>query len=193
MPSPSGCSGQIKVTVGGFASELFTLPGNLNYLLRDDIQANEDDRLKTAYSILTPKRYWEGQFAPPVPNPVIVSGFGVIRTYTNNGAVRRHTGVDLRAGMKTPVLASASGRVALSQPMDIHGNNIVIDHGWGIYSEYAHLSERYVVAGQYVLQGDILGLSGNTGRSTGPHIHWEIAVGGTWVSPVDFYKTRLPQ
>jgi murein DD-endopeptidase MepM/ murein hydrolase activator NlpD len=77
--------------------------------------------------------------------------------------------------------------------MDIHGNNVIIDHGWGIYSEYAHLSQRYVVPGQFVLQGDVIGLSGNTGRSTGPHIHWEIAVGGTWVSPVEFYKTKLPQ
>jgi len=184
---------QIKVAVGGFASELFTLPGNLNYLLRDDIQFNEDDRLQTIYSILTPTRYWEGQFVPPVPNPAIVSGFGVIRTYTNNGSVRRHTGIDLRAGTGTPVLASASGRVALSRPMDIHGNNVIIDHGWGIYSEYAHLSQRYVVPGQFVLQGDVIGLSGNTGRSTGPHIHWEIAVGGTWVNPIDFYKIRLPQ
>lgn len=185
--------GQVTVMNGGFISESFTLPGNLNYLLRDDVQANEDDRLVTAYSIITPTRYWDGQFTPPVANPTVVSLFGTFRTYLNNGAVRRHTGVDFRANVGTPVLAAANGRVVLSRPMDIHGNNVIIDHGWGVYTEYAHLSERYVVPGQFVLQGDVIGLSGNTGRSTGPHIHWEIAVAGVWVSPTVFIQSRLPQ
>jgi hypothetical protein len=185
--------GQVTVAGGGFIAESFTLPGNLNYLLRDDVQANEDDRLTTVYSIITPTRYWDGQFTPPIPSPVVVSLFGTVRTYTNTGTVRRHTGIDFRASVGTPVLAAANGRVALSRPMDIHGNNIVIDHGWGIYSEYAHLSERYVVPGQFVLQGDVIGMSGNTGRSTGPHVHWEIAVGGVWVNPVLFAQIRLPQ
>ncbi len=182
---------QISVQLGQFLAETFVLPGNLLYLLRDDIQANEDDRLMAAYSIVTPTRYWEGTFTPPV-NPIPVSPYGAVRTY-NGGQVRRHTGQDLRALMGTPVLASASGRVVLSRPMDIHGNNIVIDHGWGIYTEYAHLSERYVVPGQFVLQGDVLGLSGNTGRSTGPHVHWEVAVGGVWVNPLAFAQLKLPQ
>jgi murein DD-endopeptidase MepM/ murein hydrolase activator NlpD len=182
----------LTVALGQFIAEPFTLPGNLNYLLRDDVQANEDDRLITAYSIITPERYWEGAFTPPINSPT-VSPFGSVRTYTNNGAVRRHTGIDFRASVGTPVLASASGRVVLSRPMDIHGNNIVIDHGWGIYTEYAHLSERYVVPGQFVLQGDVIGLSGNTGRSTGPHIHWEVAIAGVWISPLAFAQMKLPQ
>jgi murein DD-endopeptidase MepM/ murein hydrolase activator NlpD len=177
---------------GGFATEIFTLPASLNYLLRDDVQANEDDRLLSAYNMITPNRYWEGSFVQPINSPV-VSAFGVIRNYTNNGATRRHTGVDLVASMGTPVLAAASGRVALSRPMDIHGNNVVIDHGWGVYTEYAHLSDRYVLPGQLVLQGDVLGLSGNTGRSTGPHLHWEVAVAGVWVNPVLFLQVKLPQ
>lgn len=182
----------ISVANGGFIAEPFTLPNYLNYLLRDDIQQNEDMRLGDVYDIVTPKKYWEGTFNPPVNSPLI-SSFGAVRTYTNTGAVRRHTGVDLRATMGTPVLASASGRVALSRPMDIHGNNVVIDHGYGIFTEYAHLSERYVVPGQFVLQGDVIGLSGNTGRSTGPHIHWEVSVGGVVVNPLVFAGLRLPQ
>lgn len=180
-----------SVQSGQFVAETFVLPSNLFYLLRDDVQANEDDRLLSTYSIVTPTRYWEGAFTPPV-NSGLVSPFGAVRTY-NGGQVRRHTGQDLRASMGTPVLASANGRVVLSRPMDIHGNNIVIDHGWGIYTEYAHLSERYVVPGQFVLQGDVIGLSGNTGRSTGPHVHWEVAVGGVWVNPIAFSQLKLPQ
>jgi murein DD-endopeptidase MepM/ murein hydrolase activator NlpD len=178
------------VSPGGFLAEPITLPGSLLYMIKPDVQANEDARLLGAYSLITPQRYWEGAFSKPV-NSIPTSAFGGIRNY-NGIATLRHTGQDLQAVVGTPVLASASGRVVLSRLMDIHGNNIVIDHGWGIYSEYAHLSERYVVPGQFVLQGQIIGLSGNTGRSTGPHLHWEIAINGIWVNPLDFMQMTLP-
>jgi len=154
------------------------------------VQQSEDRRLLSTYSIVTPVRFWDGAFTMPV-NGALGSPFGSWRLY--NGTVqKRHTGYDLRAAFGTPVLASASGRVVLSRPLDIHGENVVIDHGWGVFSEYAHLSARYVVPGQFVLQGDVIGLSGNTGRSTGPHLHWEIAVNGIWVNPVAFTQLKLP-
>ncbi len=185
--------GTLKVASGQFIAEDPTqliMPANKLNLLRDDVQQSEDTRLLNTYSLVTPVRYWEGMFTPPVNGP-LSSPFGSFRTY-NGTVTRRHTGYDFRAPAGTPVLASASGRVVLSRPLDIHGNNVVIDHGWGIYSEYAHLSERYVVPGQFVLQGDVIGLSGNTGRSTGPHVHWEIAVNGVWVNPLTFMQTKLP-
>ncbi len=185
-------SSSFAVASGQFIATNFVLPGNLMYLTRDDIQINEDDRLLSAYSIITPTRYWDGGFTPPVKGGLIAP-FGEVRSYTGSLAIRRHTGQDLQASMGTPVLASANGRVVLSRLMDIHGNNIIIDHGWGIYSEYAHLSQRYVVPGQFVLQGDVIGLSGNTGRSTGPHVHWEISVDDVWVNPIEFAKIKLPQ
>lgn len=181
----------LAVASGQFIAETLILPGELLYLLKDDVQANEDTRLLDAYSIITPIRYWEGAFTMPL-NGLLQSPFGTVRQY-NGKVTRRHTGQDMRAANGTPVLASASGQVVLSRPMDIHGNNIVINHGWGVYSEYAHLSERYVVPGQFVLQGDVIGLSGNTGRSTGPHIHWEIAVSDIWVNPIAFMQIKLPQ
>ena len=183
--------GTFKVASGQFVEEPpFTLPGDKLFLLRDDIQQSEDLRLLSTYSMITPIKFWEGAFTMPV-NGGLSSPFGSVRYY--NGTVkRRHTGYDLRAPSGIPVLASASGRVVFSGPLDIHGNNIIIDHGWGIFSEYAHLSERYVVPGQFVLQGDVIGLSGSTGRSTGPHVHWEIAVNGIWVNPISFMQIRLP-
>lgn len=188
--TPITWASTFSVTSGQFLAQTVNLPNSLLYLTHSDVQANEDDRLLTAYSIVTPTRYWEGTFTPPV-NSIPVSPFGAVRNY-NNLATLRHTGQDFRASIGTPVLASASGEVVLSRLMDIHGNNIVIDHGWGIYSEYAHLSERYVVPGQFVIQGQIIGLSGNTGRSTGPHVHWEIAVDDVWVNPLDFAQLQLP-
>jgi murein DD-endopeptidase MepM/ murein hydrolase activator NlpD len=191
--STAAWEGTLKVSSGQFIAEdptQFYLPSNKLHLLRDDVQASEDKRLLTTYSIVTPVRYWDGAFMPPV-NGALSSPFGSVRVY--NGSVqRRHTGYDFRAAMGTPVLASANGRVVLSRPLDIHGNNVVIDHGWGVFSEYAHLSAIYVVPGQFVLQGDVIGLSGNTGRSTGPHVHWEIAVNDIWVNPVAFMQLKLP-
>ena len=176
---------------GGYIQEdPFSLPGNKIYLLRDDIQASENLRLLTTYSVITPDRYWEGVFTPPVNGP-LSSPFGSTRLF-NGIATKRHTGYDFKVPSGTPILASASGRVVLSRPMDIHGNNVVFDHGWGVFSEYAHMSVRYVVPGQFVLQGDVIGLSGTTGRSTGPHVHWEIAVNGVWVNPLQFMQVRIP-
>jgi murein DD-endopeptidase MepM/ murein hydrolase activator NlpD len=183
----------LKVASGQFIAEdpaSFFLPANKLNLLRDDVQQSEDRRLLSTYRIVTPVRFWEGAFTMPV-NGALSSPFGSVRIY--NGTVnRRHTGYDFRASMGTPVLASANGRVVLSRSLDIHGENVVIDHGWGVFSEYAHLSARYVVPGQFVLQGDVIGLSGNTGRSTGPHVHWEVAVNGTWVNPLSFMQLKLP-
>ncbi len=185
--------GTLKVASGQFIredSDKLYLPPDKLHLLRDDVQESEDKRLLSAFSVVTPVRYWDGAFTQPV-NGALGSPFGSFRLY--NGSVeRRHTGYDFRAAVGTPVLAAANGRVVLSSPLDIHGNNVVIDHGWGVFSEYAHLSARYVVPGQFVLQGDVIGLSGNTGRSTGPHVHWEIAVDDIWVNPLAFMQLKLP-
>jgi murein DD-endopeptidase MepM/ murein hydrolase activator NlpD len=191
--STAAWEGMLKVASGQFIQEdptKLTLPSNKLHLLRDEVQQSEDRRLISTYSVVTPVRFWDGAFTMPV-NGALGSPFGSWRVY--NGTVqKRHTGYDLRAAAGTPVLASASGRVVLARPLDIHGENVVIDHGWGVFSEYAHLSARYVVPGQFVLQGDVIGLSGSTGRSTGPHLHWEIAVNGIWVNPIAFMQLKLP-
>jgi murein DD-endopeptidase MepM/ murein hydrolase activator NlpD len=189
--SKASWEGTVKVASGEFVAEdPYALPADKMNLLREDVQHSEDTLLLSVYKPVTPARYWEGAFTPPINAP-FSSPFGSVRQF-NNGAKLRHTGYDLKAAVGVPVMASASGRVVLSRPLDIHGNNVIIDHGWGVYSEYAHLSERYVVPGQFVLQGDVIGLSGNTGRSTGPHVHWEIAVNGNWVNPRAFAQLKLP-
>lgn len=181
----------IKVNAGGFIAEPnFVLPRDRMNLLNPDIQANEDARLRSVYGLVTPQRFWDGPISFPL-NGKIGSPFGSVRTYSD-GQTRRHTGVDLSATTGVPVLASANGRVVFAQPLDIHGNHVVVDHGWGVFSAYSHFSALYVVPGQMVLQGDVLGLSGNTGRSTGPHLHWEIAVNGIWVDPLRFIRLKLP-
>jgi murein DD-endopeptidase MepM/ murein hydrolase activator NlpD len=76
--------------------------------------------------------------------------------------------------------------------MDIRGNFVAVDHGYGIYSTYSHLSMIHVTRGQQVVKGQIIGLTGDTGRSSGPHFHWEMAVNGEFVDSVQFTETWLP-
>jgi murein DD-endopeptidase MepM/ murein hydrolase activator NlpD len=140
--------------------------------------------------MVTPERLWEGQFTVPV-NGRVSSPFGSVRTF-NDGTTRRHLGLDFTVPHGTPVLTSAGGRVVFARGLDIHGNCVIVDHGWGVFSSYSHLREMFVVPGQMVLQGEVVGLSGNTGRSTGPHLHWEIAVNGNRISPQTFTGIKLP-
>lgn len=189
--STADWNGTVKVASGGFILEdPYTLPADKVYLVNEDIQRHEDERLLSIYSMVTPARYWEGAFTIPV-NGGLSSPFGSTRNFNGLGN-RRHTGQDFHATSGTPVLASATGRVVFSRALDIHGESVIIDHGWGVFSEYSHLSQRFVVPGQFVLQGDVIGLSGSTGRSTGPHVHWEIAVNGIWVNPITFLDIKLP-
>jgi hypothetical protein len=181
----------LRVESGQFIREpLFVVPSDRLYLLDMNVQTNEDARLLSIYSVVTPTRFWEGQFTMPVSAP-LTSPFGSVRDY-NDGTTRRHTGYDFRVNVGTPVMAASSGRVVFARHLDIHGNSVIIDHGWGVFSDYSHLSQIFVVPGQRVLQGEIIGLSGNTGRSTGPHLHWEIAVDGIWINPISFATLKMP-
>jgi murein DD-endopeptidase MepM/ murein hydrolase activator NlpD len=121
----------------------------------------------------------------------ITSAFGSFRTL-NQYTQTRHTGWDFRAPPGTPVRASADGEVAYAGPLDIRGNYVLLDHGFGVFSGYAHFSEMYVTVGQSVAQGEIIGVSGNTGRSNGPHLHWEISVNGEWIDSLQFTEMWLP-
>jgi murein DD-endopeptidase MepM/ murein hydrolase activator NlpD len=189
--SSLGWEDVVTVSGGGFIAESnFVLPTDRMNLLNPEVQANEDLRLRTVFGLVTPQRFWDGPVSLPL-NGRLGSPFGSLRTYTD-GQQRRHTGVDLSTGAGVPIAASANGRVVFARQLDIHGNHVVVDHGWGVFSAYSHLSALYVVPGQMVLQGDILGLTGNTGRSTGPHLHWEIAVNGIWVDPIRFVQIKLP-
>lgn len=183
--------GVLRVESGEYIRESnFVIPKDRMYLLDPEIQQNEDLRLTSIYSVVTPTRFWEGRFATPV-NAATTSPFGSVRSY-NDGSTRRHTGVDFRVTTGIPISAAATGRVVFARGLDIHGYNVIIDHGWGVFTNYSHLSQIFVVPGQMVLQGEIIGLTGNTGRSTGPHLHFEVAVNGNWVSPVEFLKLKMP-
>jgi murein DD-endopeptidase MepM/ murein hydrolase activator NlpD len=90
------------------------------------------------------------------------------------------------------VQASAAGRVVATRLFNIRGNVVILDHGRGVFTLYCHLSKFNVEEGQIVDVGDVLGYSGNTGRSLGPHVHWELAVGGVTVNPLAWVDDEIP-
>jgi len=129
-------------------------------------------------------------FAIPSGRPVdranLTSGFG-IRTDPFRSRAAMHPGIDLAAPLGTPVYATADGIVDRSEWNDGgYGNLIEIDHGQGIQTRYGHLSERIAQPGQRVRRGDLIGLMGSTGRSTGSHLHYEVRVAGQAVDPIPY-------
>lgn len=118
----------------------------------------------------------------------VTSSFGTRRD-PFTGRLTFHAGIDLGGGIGDPVYAAADGKVVISSRDGTHGNYIVIDHGRGIRTRYLHLHKRLVDAGDRVKKGDLIGLLGSTGRSTGPHLHYEVIVNGRPVDPQPYLKT----
>jgi murein DD-endopeptidase MepM/ murein hydrolase activator NlpD len=182
--------GTVAVLDGGFIRQDVTIASNLGYLLEPEVDRAERTRLSAIFNDVTPTHYWDAAFGKPLDSE-FTSPFGAWRLY-NETLWGRHTGADLRGPSGTPLLASAAGRVVLAERLDVRGNYVLIDHGWGIYSGIAHLSEIHVTRGQVVRQGQVIGISGSTGRSSGPHIHWEMAVNGEWIDPQQFLTLEIP-
>ena len=120
-------------------------------------------------------------FIRPVSG-VTTSPFGFKRFY--NGQARRpHTGLDYAGKIDTPIKASASGTILVSDDFFFNGNTVFIDHGQGLISVYIHMNKRLIETGQTVEQGEVIGTIGQTGRSTGPHLHFGVYLNQTVVNP----------
>ena len=130
----------------------------------------------------TPERLWSQPFAVPVPGAA-TSSFGR-RTILNGQSRGQHTGTDFQAATGTPVVAPNRGRIALAADQYFPGKTIIIDHGLGVYSYLAHLSEFTATEGTIVERGQRIALSGATGRVTGPHLHWTMRFGKARVDPL---------
>ena len=132
---------------------------------------------------------WEGDFRVPVKAEATDS-FGTRRMF-NGKLASVHKGADFRAAMGTPVHAGNSGVVVIARPLYFEGNCVVIDHGLGLYTLYMHFSRIDVREGQRVKTGDALGLSGATGRVTGPHLHWAVRWQGAYLDPIKLLRLDL--
>ena len=134
------------------------------------------------YNTITQKSYISSKFIAPMQSK-ITSSFGKARVY--NGSLKGyHSGTDYRAKVGTPVIAANDGKVVLVKKRFYSGGTVLLDHGEGIYTCYFHMSKFDVTKGEMVKKGEILGLSGKSGRVTGPHLHFSARINGIQVDPL---------
>lgn len=184
-------NGLVQVGAGRYPFENLTVAAKLTPLLDPQVNQDEREALDKILSDFSGTQYWEEPLQLPI-KAKLVSFFGARRNFNRGTLMTYHSGVDMSVPVGTPVKAAAPGRVVATQPFKVRGNVIILDHGRGVYTIYCHLSKFDVQVGQLVNVGDVIGYTGNTGRILGPHLHWELAVGGVTVDPLPWTKETLP-
>lgn len=186
----------IKVNQGNFGTQDLTLDGDLSDLSDHSADEYDDAQLDSTYHTFSPTLLWKGNWHWPLNIAwTLTTDFAERRTYNGKlDTLYFHGGLDMapdsgRSG--DPVLAPADGKVIYTGQLKARGITIAIDHGLGVTSYYFHLSGLAVSVGQSVRTGDRLGLVGDTGRATGPHLHWEVRVQGSIIDPRSFLKQDL--
>lgn len=177
----------MRVASGGY----FTQNLNVTTQTPPSVQDEEIAILTRLTSNFTPQRLHEGLFSIPAA-AAMNAPFGTRRSYNSGPVNTYHTGADFASAPGTPIFAAASGQVVLADALTVRGNTVMIDHGWGIYSLYAHLTTLNVSLGQSVTTGETIGTAGSTGRVTGPHLHWEVWLNGIPVNPLQWLQRTFP-
>jgi len=173
----------LKINAKAFKRESFAVAQEFDQLsaeLLDRIR-REQEQFARVFAVSPARRWWARPFAAPLAKE-ITSPFGYRRVI--NGTARApHTGVDLKAAMDTPVTAANHGRVVLLGDFFFSGKSLVLDHGGGLFTVYFHLSGYKAEEGAEVKKGDVIALSGMSGRVTGPHLHWGARLNGARIDP----------
>ena len=166
------------------------------FLFVNETLRGENTRtIQAAGSKSQPKALWEGTFLR-MKNAAPMAGFAQERTYLFEGmAVSKstHYGVDLASTERAPIESANNGVVVFTGYLGIYGNTVIVDHGLGLSSLYAHLSDISVKIGQNVARGETLGSSGSTGLAGGDHLHFSILVGGEFVNPAEWWDAHWIQ
>lgn len=173
----------LKIKSKPFKSESFSVAQEFDQLSPEVLERirREQEQFARVFAVSGPQRLWARPFVGPLPKE-ITSPFGYRRVI--NGTPRApHTGVDLKAAMETPVLAANHGRVVLIGDFFYSGKSVVLDHGGSLFTVYFHLAEFKAEQGSEVKKGDVIALSGMTGRVTGPHLHWGARMNGARIDP----------
>lgn len=182
---------RVQVDSGGYSAEQITLATEQDNLLDPSLTGAEDETIARVMGGFTTQRYFDGMMGLPSTG-AITSQFGTRRSYNHGALSTFHSGTDFGAGPGSPILAPAAGVVALTETLPVRGNATIIDHGWGVYSGFWHQAEIKVKVGDVVSPGQVIGLVGSTGRSTGPHLHWELWAGGAQVDPMQWVQQGFP-
>jgi murein DD-endopeptidase MepM/ murein hydrolase activator NlpD len=193
---PNGQTAQLERQIKTFAAVYKKIPIRVAKQFTEPSQtqlaaiAVDKDAKEKIFSAASEQRLWSGPFTAPV-SEAVSDLFGTERVI--NGEVKsRHQGLDYAAPAGTPVRAINRGIVVLARPMFFEGNFIVIDHGQGLLSLYLHLSEFRVKEGDEVSGGQVIALSGGTGRATGAHLHLAIRWQGVYLDPATLLRLPIP-
>jgi murein DD-endopeptidase MepM/ murein hydrolase activator NlpD len=179
----------LKIKAKTFHKESFKVPPSFDQMTPETLAEirREQAAFARVFANTAAERFWSLPFVRPVPQEASASSFGSRRII--NGVPRApHAGTDLSAPAGTEVVATNHGQVVLVGDYFFAGGSVVIDHGGGLYSMYFHLSEFKVEEGAMVRRGDVVALSGGTGRVTGPHLHWGLRLNNSRVDPLDLLR-----
>lgn len=179
----------ITVNQGRYPTTELTVAERYVELSPEDQARAEREAAETSaiYDTFTAERFWSAAFDVPVQGATDGRNFGHRRVF--NGQPRApHSGADLRARTGTVIHASNRGRVVLAKALFYSGNAVFIDHGYGLYTTYLHLSELDVAVGDMVERGQRIGLAGATGRVTGPHLHWGVRLLDARIDPFSLIR-----
>ena len=177
-----------KVIDGKYKSEIINVAKGKVSLSKKNKKRTKKEYAKAmkVYGTTTPEIKTNGEYIKPL-NTKITSSFGKKRVY--NGLISSyHSGTDYKAAVGTPIKAVNDGIVAISEDRFYAGNSLVLNHGQGIFSCYFHLSKMNFKVGEKIKKGDIIGLSGSTGRVTGPHLHFAFKVHQVTVDPLQLIQ-----
>lgn len=181
----------VRISAGPYGTQNLNVSAEAANLLAPSVQDNEFAILRGVVSRFTPERYHADLFSIPAA-AAMNSPFGTRRSYNGGPLNAFHSGADFASAPNTPIFAAGSGVVVLADALNIRGNTIIIDHGWGIYTLYAHLTSFSVSLGDTVDTNQVIGTAGSTGRVTGPHLHWEVWVSGVPVNPIPWTQRTFP-
>ncbi|MCC7103957.1 MAG: M23 family metallopeptidase [Chloroflexi bacterium] len=174
-----------------FTQDSLQFPPTMADLLSPAVRSDEDQRLRSFYRDDGGPPRWKGPFIQPVKGP-ITTEFGEVRSYNGRPYEGHHGGTDFAVGSGAPAIAGANGRVVFRDEVRLRGKVLILDHGGGVYTTYAHLSEWLVEEGQEIQGGQPVAKVGSSGLSTGPHLHWEMWVHGVNVDPMEWTSRAIP-
>ena len=186
----------ILLSSGGYVNETLTVESTL---IDEDLNIEESQKIQNLLEPVSSEKLWTDVFRFPVDGSLtdqtiaFSSYFGNRRSYNNGQYFGFHGGLDFQVVLNSlNIYAPAPGKIIYAGPMDIRGFTTFIDHGQGVVSGYGHQIEILVEVGQTVETDQLIGIIGNTGRVTGPHLHWDIWVNGNQVDPFDWVDIQYP-
>jgi murein DD-endopeptidase MepM/ murein hydrolase activator NlpD len=182
----------VQIASAGFVTQAINVGEEMAALLDPAVRRNEDLYLATFFDGFDDTPRWSGLFLYPVRTTAVSGPYGDGRSYNGGPIEIYHTGVDFAVDIGAPVFSPAPGTVLLSEPLQLRGNVVIIDHGLGVMSAFFHLKSTLVTVGQEIGAGHQIGEAGNTGLSTGPHMHWDVRVQNVTVNPLQWVEEEFP-